>query len=247
MNQDRLSKRQKRLSEKAKKKIPAIQKQHFDIKYIEPITDNQEKAFQDYYNDKHLMLLGCPGTGKTFISMYLALREIMDGFSECTKVVIIRSAQPVKNQGFLPGDLKEKSEVYELPYKGLSVDLFGRGDVYEILKQKEIVNFTTTSFLRGENIDRAIVIVDEVQNMSYQEIKTVCTRLGEHSRLIICGDTKQDDLTSKRYNEESGINTLIDVANEMGEFAITNFGPEDIVRSGFVKAFIEAEYKLGLI
>lgn len=243
----RLTKRQQRLSEKGiAKSFPTIRQQHFELKHIYPITDNQVKTFNAYERGDNLFLHGCAGTGKTFISFYLALREVMNQKSNCNKVVIIRNAQSSKDIGFLPGSEKEKLAVYEAAYKGICSELFHRDDAYDILKQKGIIEFHSTSFLRGTTIENAIILVDEVQNQRYVELRTVLTRTGDHSRVILCGDTKQDDLTSERYKESSGLRDMMKVFQRMDQMSTVEFEIDDIVRSGFVRDFIIAENELGL-
>lgn len=242
----RLTKRQQRLTEKGTMKQQSLYKLHFELKYIQPITDNQVKTFQAYDKGENLFLHGCAGTGKTFVSIYLALKEIQSGKSRRNKLVIIRSAQSSKDIGFLPGDEKRKLEVYEAPYRAICAELYHRDDAYEILKQKGIVEFHSTSFLRGTTIDDAIILIDECQNNRYVELRTVLTRTGDKSRVILCGDTKQDDLTSERYKESSGLSDMMKVFNRMGIMTSILFGIDDIVRSGFVRDFIIAENELGL-
>ena len=196
---------------KRKQKQSNAQKFNLELKDILPITDNQVEAFEYYKEGYHMSLLGCAGTGKTFISMFLAFKEIFDSNSRKQKLIIVRTPQPCKNIGFLPGTEKQKIEAYEDGYKEICNELFGRGDAYEVLKQKGIIEFKGTSFLRSITLDDSVILVDEVQNQSYQEIRTVLTRPGERSKIIICGDTKQDDLTSARYSEETGIHNMSSV------------------------------------
>jgi phosphate starvation-inducible protein PhoH len=242
----RLTKRQQRLSEKGLIKFPTIQQLHFELKHIQPITDNQVITFNAFDQGDNLFLHGCAGTGKTFISIYLALKEIQNGRSRRRKLVIIRTAQSSKDIGFLPGTEKQKLEVYEAPYKAICAELYHRDDAYDILKQKGIIEFHSTSYLRGTTINDAIILVDEVQNQRYVELRTVLTRTGDHSRIILCGDTKQDDLTSDRYKEASGLKDMMKVFNFMGSMTTVQFEIDDIVRSGFVRDFIIAENQLGL-
>lgn len=212
-----------------------------NIKEIKPLTNNQKLTFEKYYNGKNLLLLGFPGTGKSFISLFLALEDVMSKDSNFKKVVIIRSGQSGKNIGFLPGSAQQKMEVFETPYINICNNLFNRGDAYSILKQKNTIEFESTSFLRGTTIDNAIIIIDESQNFSYQELKTTLTRTGENTRIIVCGDINQDDLTSIRFNEESGLKKMIPILNKIETISSIEFGIEDIVRSGFVRDFIVAE------
>ena len=241
----RLTKRQQRLSEK-QYKTPSVSSLHFELESISPITENQSKTFKAYDRGDSVFLHGSPGTGKTFISIFLALREIASRRSNRHKLVIIRSAQSSKDIGFLPGDEKRKLEVYEAPYKAICSELYNRGDAYEILKQKGIIEFHSTSFLRGTTIDDSIILIDEVQNLSRQEWYTVLSRTGENSRVVICGDTKQDDLTSERYKQQSGIQDLIMVFDKMNDTSLIHFGIEDIVRSGFVREMILTMDRLGI-
>lgn len=246
----RLTKRQQRLAEKGESKtiskFPTIRQLNLELKHIQPITDNQVRTFLAYDKGNNLFLHGCAGTGKTFISMYLALKELEDGRSRRRKLVIIRTAQSSKDIGFLPGDEKRKLEVYEAPYKAICAELYHRDDAYEILKQKGLIEFHSTSFLRGTTIDDAVILVDEVQNQRYVELRTVLTRTGDHSRVVLCGDTKQDDLTSERYKESSGLVNMMKVFGRMGHMNTIQFEIDDIVRSGFVRDFIIAENQLGL-
>lgn len=248
-SEQRLTRRQKKLAEKGLMKVQkhqSLRQQHFELSTIYPITDNQIKTFNAYERGDNLFLHGCAGTGKTFISIYLALKEIMDGRTRRNKLVIIRTAQSSKDIGFLPGSEKDKLAVYEAAYRAICSELFHRDDAYDILKQKGIIEFHSTSFLRGTTIDDSIILVDEVQNQRYVELRTVLTRTGDRSRVILCGDTKQDDLTSDRYKESSGLVDMMKVFDRMNDMSTVQFGIDDIVRSGFVRDFIIAENQLGL-
>jgi phosphate starvation-inducible PhoH-like protein len=158
---------------------------------IGPMTENQRIAFQYWDEGLNLMLHGIAGTGKTFLGLYFALKAISDKDSVYKKIYIVRSTVSTRDQGFLPGSLKDKARVFEAPYVPICTKLYGRGDAYEILKGKGCVEFITTSYLRGETFDNCILLVDEVQNMSDGELHTVMTRVGEDCRIIFCGDVKQ--------------------------------------------------------
>jgi phosphate starvation-inducible protein PhoH len=202
---------------------------------IEPLTQNQVAAFE---SDKHLVLHGVAGTGKTFISCYLAFDDMIK--SSYNKLIIIRSAVPTRDIGFLPGNEKEKSAIYEEPYKDICVELFQRGDAYEILKTKSLVNFMTTSFIRGVTLRDAVIIVDECQNMSFHELDSIITRVGEECRIIFCGDFRQSDLS------KNGLKDFIRIVKAMDQFDLIDFEIKDIVRSGFVKDYITVKTNLGL-
>lgn len=232
----RLTNRQKRLKEKAIQKVPTLQKQHFELKKIYPKTENQEKVFDFYNQGNHLFLHGCAGTGKTFVSIYLALKEILDMRSERNRLVIIRNTQSSKDQGFLPGDEKQKAAVYEAAYKAICSDLFNRADAYDILKQKGILEFHTTSYLRGTTIDNAIILIDEFQNQSSNEIMVVMTRVGDNSRVIVCGDLIQTD---HRFElDKRNLEKIYKILLSMKNLSAVEFVINDILRSEFVKEWI---------
>ena len=214
-------------------KKPAPQ---FNLRTISPLTTNQELTFKSYEQGSNLMLHGVAGTGKTFISMYLALREILSGNSPYEKIVVIRSVVPSRDMGFLPGSIKDKIKAYEEPYQEICDDLFSNGQGYNILKAKKLVEFTSTSFLRGMTFNNAIIIVDEFQNNSFGEINTVMTRVGENSKIIFCGDVRQSDL--KKNEEKDGIHHFIEITKRMGGFDHIEFNQSDIVRSGLVKQYL---------
>lgn len=219
------------------------QQNHFNLKKIHPLTPTQDIVFQEFRQEKNLLLHGVAGTGKTFISLYLALNDILNNKSNYEKVIILRSVVPSRDIGFLPGSIKEKTEVYEEPYKIICDDLFQRGDGYDILRMRRMIEFSTTSFLRGMTFKNAIIIVDEMQNMSYQELSTVITRIGDNCRIILCGDYKQSDLM--RESEKNGIVHFMNILKMMKEFSFIEFNYSDIVRSELVKNFIiaESEYR----
>ena len=229
--QQKLSKRQKRLLRKDGSNGTGIN----NIEPVEPLTDNQERIFDSYYTGKNLMLHGTAGTGKTFSAIYLALNDVL--FEDMyDKLVIIRSVVPTRDMGFLPGNTKEKTRVYEIPYHTICGELFHRDDAYDVLKNKDKIEFMTTSYIRGLTISDSVVIIDEIQNMNWQEISSVLTRVGKGCRVILCGDTKQSDLTERTGKLD--LLKLIKVCQKMGSFDFIQMTRDDIIRSGFVKEFI---------
>lgn len=245
--QQRLTKKQKRLQRQMGDETESVQRQPFTMNSdVRPMTDNQRVAFEFWDDGYNLMLHGIAGTGKTFLGLYFALKEVVKPNSQYKKVYIVRSTVSTRDQGFLPGSLKEKAKVFESPYIPICTKLFGRGDAYEILKGKGYVEFITTSYLRGETFDDCILLVDEVQNMGDGELHTVMTRVGENCRIIFCGDVKQDDLTSERKKELSGLRDFMKIIHRMKEFEFVDFQVEDIVRSALVRSYIIERNKLGL-
>lgn len=199
------------------------------LHHINPLNNNQAKVLD---SDKNLVLVGFAGTGKTYLASYIGYRDMLESNGRYDKMVYMRSAVPTRNIGFLPGNEKEKVEVYEAPYIDIATELFGRGDSYEIMKKKGVVHFTSTSFVRGINLRNAIVIVDECQNMTYHELDSIITRLNDNCRIIFCGDMRQADLY------KNGLEDFFNVLRSMNEFDFVEFQKEDIVRSELVKNYI---------
>lgn len=220
----------------ARKKSDVLSKINFSLKQIEPLTHGQLQVFE---SEKHLLLHGCAGTGKTFISLYLALDDLEK--SRYNKIIIIRSAVSTREIGFLPGTESEKARIYEQPYIGIFQELFERGDdPYGQLKTKGIVQFMTTSYLRGITLQDAVIIVDECQNMTFHELDSIITRIGDNCRIIFCGDFAQSDL------KINGIRKFMDILAKMHEFDFIEFGIRDIVRSDLVKSYLVTKYTEGL-
>lgn len=223
-----------------------ILKHNFQLTEIKPLTDTQDTAFHANGSGQHLLLYGVAGTGKTFLASYFALSDLLVGNTK--RIIIVRSAVTTRDQGFLPGTLQEKMAMYEAPYREIFAELCGgRRDVYDLLKKREYLEFMSTSFIRGITFDDAVIIVDEVQNCTDHEINSILTRVGKNTRVILCGDHRQDDLkmTGKK-NQESGVQNLLKIAKAMPSFSMVEFNVRDIVRSGFVKEYIITRINLGL-
>jgi len=205
---------------------------------IIPLNQNQRKTFQAFNSGKNLLLHGYAGTGKSLISIYLSIKELEKGLYD--KIVIYRSTVPSRDMGFLPGSIKEKIRIYEMPYHSIFQKLYNRADAYEMMKQKHLVEFESTAFVRGINLENCLVIVDEIQNMSWIEIYSIITRLGNNCRIICCGDLKQTDFVK----EESCVNKFMKVIKTIDEFEVVDFDKDDIVRSKLVKQFIISCHEL---
>jgi phosphate starvation-inducible protein PhoH len=213
-----------------------------NLKTFDPLTENQ-KLFYDAYKrgDYFISLHGVAGTGKTFIALYKALEEVLDKSNPFNKIIIVRSAVQSREIGHLPGDVGEKMEIYQQPYRQICETFFGRKDAYDRLEEQGYITFISTSFIRGMSFDDAIIIVDEMQNMNFEEIDTVMTRVGYRSKIIWCGDYRQTDL--KKSNDKSGILKFFDIAYHMSSFTRIEFTADDIVRSSLVKEYILAKIK----
>mgnify|MGYP003344878496 CR=1 FL=1 len=213
------------------------------LKTFDPLTENQKRFFEAYKRgDYFIALHGVAGTGKTFIALYKAIEEVLDKTNPFEKIIIVRSAVQSREIGHLPGDVSEKMEIYQQPYRQICETLFDRKDAWDRLEEQGHVTFISTSFIRGMSFDDAIIIVDEMQNMTFEEIDTVMTRVGYRSKIIWCGDYRQTDLNKKK-NDVSGILKFFDIAHHMKAFTRFEFMPNDIVRSSLVKDYILAKLK----
>ena len=217
---------------------------------IDPLTQNQQNLFDAYAENKHLVAYGCAGTGKTFITLYNALRDVLDPTTPYEKIYIVRSLVATREIGFLPGDHDDKSLLYQIPYKNMVKYMFEMRTeadfhmLYGNLKTQGTIDFWSTSFIRGTTFDKAIIIVDEFQNLNYHELDSIMTRVGEDTKIMFCGDATQTDLL--KQNERNGIHDFMRVLRLMSSVDIIEFGVEDIVRSGLVKEYILAKMELNL-
>lgn len=214
-----------------------------DLHTFQPLTDNQKKFFDAYkVGDYFIALHGVAGTGKTFCALYKAIEEVLDKGNPFSQIIIVRSAVQSRDIGHLPGDVHDKMEIFQQPYRQICETLFDRKDAWDRLEEQHHIQFISTSFIRGMSFDNAIIIVDEMQNLTYEEIDTVMTRVGHMSKIIWCGDYRQTDLNKKK-NDMSGILKFFDIAYHMDAFTRIEFTVDDIVRSSLVKDYIMAKLK----
>jgi len=217
---------------------------------IEPLTENQKRLFTSYAEGKHLVAYGTAGTGKTFCVLYNALRDVLSEVTPFEKIYLVRSLVPTREIGFLPGSHEDKSSLYQIPYKNMVKYMFQMpSDVdfemlYGNLKAQETISFWSTSFIRGTTLDNCIIIVDEFSNLSFHEMDSIITRVGENTKIMFCGDASQSDLL--KTNERNGIIDFMNILKKMSSFDIVEFGVDDIVRSGIVKEYILAKLEVGM-
>ena len=223
---------------------------HTNLVTIKPIGDNQKVVFDTWKKGKCQFLFGSAGTGKTFVSLYLALKDVMDLKSKFDRVVLVRSLIPTREIGFLPGDEEDKAELYQVPYQNMVQFMFEQPNeqqfntLYDRLKGQGSLFFLSTSFLRGLTFDNSIIIVDECQNLNFHELDTIITRVGQDAKIVFCGDFDQTDLMN--HNERNGLHDFLRILEEMEEFNCVEFTLGDIVRSGFVRSYLINKIKLGI-
>ena len=232
----------------SKKKTLGIS--HTELSDIKPITDNQKEVFEQYQKGQNLFLYGVAGTGKTFVALYNALKDVLDPKSPRERVYIVRSLLPTRDIGFLPGDEEDKSYLYQVPYQNMVRFMFKQPDersfdqLYNNLRNQGTIDFLSTSFLRGVTIDNGVIIVDECQNLNFHELDTIITRIGDNSRMAVTGDIQQTDLT--KTNDRNGILDFVNIMQQMKEVDCIEFNLGDIVRSGMLKSYLIEKIKLGL-
>ena len=218
---------------------------------IESLNNNQQRLFDSYKNGKHLVAYGCAGTGKTFISLYNAIKDVLSENTPYEHIYLVRSLVATREIGFLPGDHEDKADIYQIPYKNMVKYMFQMPSdadfemLYGNLKQQDTIKFWSTSFIRGTTIDQAIVLVDESQNLNFHELDSIITRVGEDAKIIFCGDASQTDL--QKTNEKNGILDFMKIIEQMPElFAMVEFDVNDIVRSGLVREYLVKKMAMGM-
>ena len=217
---------------------------------IEPLNDNQKRLFDSYKKKKNIIAYGCAGTGKTFITLYNAMKDVLGDNNLYEKIYLVRSLVSTREIGFLPGDHEDKADIYQIPYKNMVKYMFHMPSdadfemLYGNLKSQDTIKFWSTSFIRGTTLDNSIVIVDEFQNLNFHELDSIITRVGENTRIIFCGDASQSDLV--KTNDRNGIVDFMNILRKMNSFDIIEFGIDDIVRSGLVKEYLLAKNELGM-
>jgi phosphate starvation-inducible protein PhoH len=239
MNQP-LTKREKRILRAKNKQLKQVAQSQITLKQINPKTPNQEKFFNSYRSGKNIAVIGAAGTGKTFLAFYLSLADILEEKADYKKLVIVRSAVPTRDIGFLKGGAKEKVEQYETPYVSICHELFNRHDAYPLLKGRGLIEFVPTSFIRGTTLNDCVIIFDEWQNCTEHEIDSVITRVGPGTKIIFTGDGNQNDLTK----EASGFHKILRILKRMKSVDVIQFEVADVVRSGFVKDYLTQKYFL---
>ncbi len=220
------------------------------LRDIDPLTENQQILFNAYDENKNVVAYGAAGTGKTFITLYKALSDVLDQTTPYEKIYIVRSLVATREIGFLPGDHEDKSYLYQIPYKNMVKYMFEMPTeadfemLYSNLKTQGSIDFWSTSFIRGTTFDNSILIVDEFQNLNFHELDSIITRVGENTKIMFCGDATQTDLV--KQNERNGISDFMNILRYMPSVDIIEFGVHDIVRSGLCKEYLLSKLELGV-
>jgi predicted ribonuclease YlaK len=202
----------------------------------EPITNNQKIAYEAWDEGDNLVLCGSAGTGKIFIGMYLGLESVLDKSWEQNKLVIVRSVVPTREMGYLPGSIEEKVDAYTAPYRSITNELFNDRNAFDMLESQGQLSFMSTSFIRGITLDDCVLLIDEMQNLTFHELDSIITRVGRNTKVIFSGDYYQSDLTKE--TDKNGVLHFMNIMEQLKDFSIIEFNWTDIVRSGFVRDYI---------
>jgi len=206
-------------------------------------NENQGKVRDSIRNNEITIVSGLPGTGKTFLACAEALKLIKSK-PKFKKILLVKSVTQLKGEelGHLPGDIQEKFD----PYMGSFVDNFEKiigESLTSKLRELGLINIQPLAFVRGRSIDNTIIIVDEAQNISIDNMRTLMTRIGDNSKMIILGDVKQKDIRNKK---DSSLEIVLDKFNEIEGFGCVELrNPEDVVRNPIIKIIEEVFENIG--
>lgn len=174
--------------------------------------------------------VGSAGTGKTYVAASYAAEKLF--YREVDRVIVTRpNVEATRTLGLLPGELEEKYAPYLEPFDGVFQRAFGKS-FYELLKKTEKICPKPLGYMRGATFDNAIVLVDECQNMNEKEFKLLLTRIGENTKVIFSGDTRQCDIP------DPGLDSTISKLGRIPGIEVVEFHPQDIVRSALCKSII---------
>ncbi len=207
---------------------------------IRPKTVNQQKLVELVGTNDLVFALGPAGTGKTYISVALAVRALKSKIVK--KIIISRPAvEAGENLGFLPGDLKEKIDPYLRPIYDALYDMIP----FEKLRyymEREIIEIAPLAYMRGRTLNNAFILLDEAQNTSPMQMKMFLTRMGPDSKMIVTGDATQVDLPAK---QQSGLREAIRILGDVKGIGFLELNEKDVIRHKLVRDIIDAYHKAG--
>lgn len=202
---------------------------------IKAKTANQQKLVQLVKDNDLVFALGPAGTGKTYISVALAVRALKN--KQVRKIIITRPAvEAGENLGFLPGDLKEKIDPYLRPIYDALHDMipFEKLGYY---MEREIIEIAPLAYMRGRTLNNAFILLDEAQNTTPMQMKMFLTRMGPESKMIVTGDTTQVDLPTK---QSSGLKQAVRILKDVADIGFVELSEKDVVRHRLVRNIIDA-------
>ncbi len=227
-----------------KGKIPQIEKTGDTIvfsvtgKPIVPRSENQLKLVKEYEKNDMLFAIGPAGSGKTYTAIALAVRSLKN--KEIKKIILSRPAvEAGEKLGFLPGDMKDKIDPYLQPLYDALQDMIPAAKLKEYM-ESNIIQIAPLAFMRGRTLNDAVVILDEAQNTTTQQIKMFLTRMGMNTKMIVTGDMTQIDLPS---SQKSGLVQAMHILKNVKGISFIELNKKDIVRHKLVTRIVEAYEK----
>jgi phosphate starvation-inducible PhoH-like protein len=203
-------------------------------------TENQQKLVEAFDQNDMVFAIGPAGSGKTYTAIALAVRALKN--KEVRKIILSRPAvEAGEKLGFLPGDMKEKIDPYLQPLYDALEDMIPAAKLKEYMENK-VIQIAPLAFMRGRTLNDAVIILDEAQNTTTQQIKMFLTRLGMSAKMIITGDITQIDLP---LSQQSGLIHALHILKNVKGIAFIELGKKDIVRHKLVQRIVEAYEKVG--
>lgn len=204
-------------------------------KPIKSRSENQQKLIDAYEKNDMVFAVGPAGTGKTYLSIALAVRALKDKVAK--KIILSRPAvEAGEKLGFLPGDMKDKIDPYLQPLYDSLEDMIPAVKLQDMM-EKHIIQIAPLAFMRGRTLSDAIVILDEAQNTTSQQIRMFLTRMGTNTKMIITGDMTQIDLPR---DQRSGLKEALKILEGVEGIGVVNLGQKDIVRHKLVTRIVNA-------
>src|SRR5574344_1240945 len=207
-------------------------------KPIKARSENQQKLIESFDKNDMIFAVGPAGSGKTYVSIALAVRALKD--KTVRKIILSRPAvEAGEKLGFLPGDMREKIDPYLQPLYDALQDMIPAQKLTEYMEQN-VIQIAPLAFMRGRTLNDAVVILDEAQNTTTQQIKMFLTRMGQNTKMIITGDLTQIDLP---HNVKSGLKEAKEVLANVKGILWTEMDERDIVRHKLVTRIVNAYRK----
>lgn len=200
--------------------------------HVQPKNLKQQWLLDSIRDYPITVTIGCAGTGKTYCSSSMVASMFLTG--KYDKIILTRANVATgKSLGHFPGTVQEKMAPWLLPITSVLEGCFGKG-FYGYLVSKETIEIQPLETIRGRSYENSLVIVDEAQNLTMDEIKAITTRLGENSKMVLCGDPDQNDL-----GKESALKRFAEICKKHDiDIPIIEFGVDDIVRSDIVARIV---------
>ena len=202
---------------------------------IKSRSENQQKLIDAYEKNDMVFAVGPAGTGKTYLSIALAVKALKEKMAK--KIILSRPAvEAGEKLGFLPGDMKDKIDPYLQPLYDALEDMIPAVKLQDMM-EKHIIQIAPLAFMRGRTLSDAVVILDEAQNTTPQQIRMFLTRMGMNTKMIITGDMTQIDLPRE---QKSGLKEALNILKDVEGIGVVNLGQKDIVRHKLVTRIVNA-------